>query len=148
MFPRIEELKQRFAQERLVRKGVKDLGVTLVDISRSYVRLNFTATEDYCVDGNQNVVLQGGVLDIAIDFAGVYAAMTTTEWEHTYFETNLTNYTNPIKPGELITVSANVERNVRREIWVSVETRGENGELKSHSKLKYVKPRPKSLYSK
>jgi len=130
---RLEELRERFKKEplvRLLKAGLRDLNTRQAHV---YVPAN---KELLIVDG----IVQGGVITAVADFAGVYVAMAQFPEGHTPCSNINIHFLKQIKEGEDIYAIATVVHMSRSSVLVEVSV-SNSYELAAQATMLFVKPR-------
>ncbi|KKT80773.1 MAG: hypothetical protein A3B99_03870 [Candidatus Yanofskybacteria bacterium RIFCSPHIGHO2_02_FULL_44_12b] len=147
MNERIDQLRQRFDTEPLV----IFMDIKLEKIGKGYAVLTALIRPEFLIAGKR--IVQGGVIDVIADFAGVYAAMSTIpvseEEFHTPAQTLTTHFLRPISGDEhLIRAVALVSDETRGHVIVNVDTYTAaefaphvNSNKKASTRICFSKPR-------
>lgn len=130
---RLEELRQRFAQEPLANW----LGARLESLADGQAAVGAPVRDDFLIVGG---LVQGGVITILADYAGVYAAMSRLPTGHTPASQISISFLRPFKRDETIQASAEVVGETRGQLLVLIEVRG-GGKLKAQATIVFAKPR-------
>lgn len=131
---RLTELRQRFGQEPLA----TGFGVSLDALADGSAALSYVAKDEHAIVGG---IIQGGITAVIADYAGVYAAMTRIPAGHTPARRISIELLRPVRPGDVITATANVIAETRASIIAAVDVRDANGVQKAVANVTFAKPK-------
>lgn len=131
---RLEELRQRFGEEPLVRF----LGAELRELSNGYAVVVVSVKSEFLIVGG---MVQGGIIATVADYAGVYAAMTRIPSGHTPAMQMNVRWLRPVAAGDVIWASARVVNASKTVIDVHVDVYGGDSKRKAVASIIFSKPR-------
>jgi uncharacterized protein (TIGR00369 family) len=134
---RYVDLVERFNKEPLGRA----CNARLVAIRRGRAVVKMMMRPDHLIFDPP--IVQGGIMTVLADFAGVYAAMASIPEGHTPAKRLTIDFLRPIYRSEQLTALAEMENESKTEVLIRVRVTNEEDKLVALSTITFGKPRPK-----
>ncbi len=134
MEKRLQELRERFAKEPLV----KLLGIELLHLHDGEALMEMKARDEFAIVGG---VIQGGIITALADYAGVYAAMTKIPAGHTPAAHIDISFRRPAKVGEVLWAWAYERDENPNTLVIGVEVNKKGERARACATIVFSKPK-------